>query len=79
MRKSTVVATCLVKSGFTSDIESAEVTVKGIFENEFPDQDFHKWNTVIPKMAAQQIIDGAGGASRINVKKCIEALWKTVP
>lgn len=76
MRKSTLISTCLVNSNFFRKMEEAEVAVNNIFQTEFPSQSFHAWNTNIPDTTANNIIKSVGRASRINVKKFIEDLWK---
>lgn len=76
MRKSTVIATCLVNSNFFRKIEEAEASVQNIFRAEFPHQSFQAWNRNIPDITANNIIKSLGRASLINVKKFIEDLWE---
>jgi len=76
MRKSTVIATCLVNSRMVEDIEGAENAVKSVFQDEFPKHKFQEWNSNIPDKTANNIINAVGKASRINVKKFIEDLWE---
>jgi hypothetical protein len=74
MRKSTIIAQCLVNSNMFRKIEDAEWRVQSVFEDEFPQQEFAQWNTEVNDASANQIIRNVGGASRINVKSFIEYL-----
>ena len=75
MRKSTVIAKCLVNSNIIGRLEDAERSVQQVFLNEFPNSDFFVWNQNINEKAADDIIRNVGLASRINVKKFIQELW----
>ena len=75
MRKSTVIAKCLVNSNMIGRLEDAEHSVQQIFLNEFPNSNFSEWNQDINDKAAENIIRNVGRPSRINVKKFIEDLW----
>jgi len=75
MRKSSVIAHCLVNSNIIRNLNDAEDAVRGVFNQEFPDQDFNKWNANINDSVAANIIGGVGRASRINVKKFIQDIW----
>jgi hypothetical protein len=75
MRKSTVIAQCLVNSKMIASLEEAEHAVRVIFNQEFSDQDFNDWNQNMDDATAASIISTVGRASRINVKKFIEDLW----
>lgn len=76
MRKCTVIAQCLVNSDMIKPLKEAERVVRNIFHEEFPDQDFDKWNENLNDTAAENIVKAVGRASRINVKKFIEDLWR---
>ena len=76
MKKSTVIATCLVNSDMIRDVATAESVVLNVFQDEFPKHNFQKWNSNIPDKTAENIINSVGRASRINVKKFIEDLWE---
>ena len=75
MRKSTIIAECLVNSGMIERIEEAESAVQQIFIEEFPKADFTQWNQEIDDNTAKNIIRTVDRASRINVKLFIEDLW----
>lgn len=75
MKKCETIANCLVNSGFCKEIETAELSVRKIFESEFPEENFAKWNSSLSHAASQGIINGVGRASRINVRKFIQDLW----
>ena len=44
MRKSTVIAICLVNSKMISSLAQAESAVRKVFEDEFVARDFFEWN-----------------------------------
>ena len=75
MKRSTLIATCLVKSNMIARLEYAEQCVQQTFLSEFPNADFSEWNHEINKIMAEDIIRRVGPTSRINVKKFIEDLW----
>lgn len=75
MRRSTVIAKCLVNSDLITRLEDAEARVRGVFIDEFPQAGFNRWNREMDDRVAQRIIDNVGRASRINVKMFIEDLW----
>lgn len=74
MRKSTLIATCLVNSRLIPNIEDAESSVKADFTDNFPHLNFNLWNEEVSDDFAQNIIKIVGKASKINVKKFIEDL-----
>lgn len=74
MKKSTLIATCLVNSSFARNLEEGEHSVRRIFAEEFPARDFAKWNTDVDDKFAQNAIKTVGRASRINVRSFIDDL-----
>ena len=75
MRKSTIIASCLVNSSMISRLEDAESTVRQVFQEEFSGSRFSEWDQEIADQVAMQIIGNVGRASQINVKRFIEDLW----
>ena len=75
MKRSTLIATCLVKSNMIARLEYAEQCVQQTFLSEFPNANFAEWNHEINEITAESIIRRVGPTSRINVKKFIEDLW----
>jgi hypothetical protein len=75
MKKSRVIATCLVNSSMFNRLEDAEHAVRGVFLAEFPKAIYTHWDREISDQTADQIIKSVGRASMINVKKFIEDLW----
>jgi hypothetical protein len=75
MKRSTLIATCLVKSDMIARLEYAEQCVQQTFLSEFPNSNFSEWNHDINEETAEDIIRRVSRASRINVKKFIEDLW----
>jgi hypothetical protein len=74
MRKSTVIAQCLVNSNMIRSLEEAEHAVRRVFDEEFPGQNFVQWNSNLDDAYGEQIICNVGRASRINVKCFIDDL-----
>jgi len=74
MRKSTLIAHCLVNSRMYTKLEDAEARVRNVFESEFPNQNFVKWNSDIDDKFAAQRIKDCGVASQIRVNLFIEEL-----
>jgi hypothetical protein len=80
MRKSTVIAKCLVNSRMINSLEEAEHAVQRVFGEEFPQRNFEQWNLVVQDEYGAQIIRNVGRATTINVKSFIEDLSEhTVP
>ena len=75
MKKSTVIAKCLVNSNMIDRLEDAKNSVRQVFQSEFPNSNFTKWDQEIDDQAAENIINNVGRASRINVKTFIEDIW----
>lgn len=75
MRRSTIIATCLVNSDMIQRIEEAECAVQQVFIEQFPKADFSQWNREIDRDTAKNVIRTVGRASRINVKLFIQDLW----
>ena len=75
MKKSSVIANCLVNSNIIKRIEDAENAVQRVFHDEFPNSSFLEWNHEVDDKHAENIIKNVGRASRINVRKFIEDLW----
>lgn len=71
MRKSTVIAICLVNSKMISSLAQAESAVRKVFEDEFVVRDFSEWNVDMSDQVGQSIIQSVGRASRINVRRFI--------
>ena len=61
MRKSTIIATCLLNAGIVLDMESGEALVLTTFQQHFPDDSFERWNgDVDPAKAAHIVSERAG-------------------
>ena len=75
LKKSAIIATCLVNLNIFRRIENAENAVQNVFLDEFQGADFHSWNRDISDKTAEEIINAVGCASKINVRKFIEDLW----
>jgi hypothetical protein len=74
MRRSTIIATCLVNSGMISRLDDAEAAVAFHFREDFPDCDFAEWNREIDDRVAEDIIGNVGRAMTINVVSFIKEL-----
>ena len=75
MKKSTIIATCLLNSKIAQSMNSAEQMVRSTFAREFPERNFNDWNKNIDDRAGEQIIKSVGKASMINLKNFILDLW----
>jgi hypothetical protein len=72
MKKSTVIATCLINSGVTSHpLPSVEASIKQSFKEDFQDMNYEQWNTNLPDDVANDIIQQFGGKYRIDVRQMI--------
>lgn len=75
MKKSTIIATCLVNSNIIGRLEDAEHSVQQIFRSEFPNASYADWNQDLDEATSEKVISAVGRASQINVRKFIEDLW----
>lgn len=74
MRRSTIIASCLVNSKMIDRLEIAEAAIRYHFSEEFPQASFERWNREVDDDAARRIISNVGHAMTINVKRFIEDL-----
>jgi hypothetical protein len=74
MRKSTLIATCLLNSKFITDMAFGEQKVKEIFTHMRPKADFDKWNTFVSNSVAQSFIERGRNADTIRVHSFIREL-----
>ena len=58
MKKSTIIATCLVNSSMICSLEDAEYAVQKIFKEEFLALSLEVWNADFPENVAKHIITG---------------------
>lgn len=59
MKKSTVIATCLLNTRMITQLADAEAAVERVFGDEFPDEDFAHWNQQVSSQVSENIISGA--------------------
>jgi hypothetical protein len=72
MKKSTIIATCLINSGRTShSIIDVEKSVEQTFKEDFSGMNYQQWNTNLPEADAQRIIKEFGSAYRIDIRQFI--------
>jgi hypothetical protein len=71
MKKSTVIATCLINCGSRHGIKEIEQSIQSTFREDFPGLNFQQWNTDIPEPAAQGIIRDFGGSYTIDIRQFI--------
>lgn len=74
MKRSTIIATCLLNSRMVNRLEDGEQAVRNVFQDEFPSDNFHDWNRDVEQSTADHAINTVGRASRINVAKFIDHL-----
>ena len=75
MKKSTVIAQCLVNAGMTLSILSGEREVERVFVNEFGDESFDWWNGHVADSIAQKLVRNTGPATRVHIDRLIQDLW----
>lgn len=74
MKRSVIIATCLLNSGIVPRLEDGEQAVRTVFQDEYPGEQFPDWDREVDQSAAAHVITTVGRASRINVAKFIEDL-----
>ena len=75
MKKSTVIATCLIHSGITAQpLADVEESIQQSFNEDFRGLDFHQWNTHLTETEAKRIIKEFGSSYRIDVRQFIQDL-----
>jgi hypothetical protein len=74
MKKSTLIATCLINCGSTYAIREIETSIEQTFREDFPQMSYGQWNTVLPMPEAQHIIKQFGTGYRIDVRQFIHDL-----
>ena len=79
MRRSTIIAKCLVNSNMYTRLEDAESHVNQVFEKCFPGEDFVAWNLNVDDPAAENVIQTVGKAVSISVDLLILDLWDEMP
>ena len=73
MRKTELIAHVLINAGFNATLEQTELKVRHTFEEEFPDADFHRWNSNVPN--GEDMVKNIGKQDRVNVRLFIQDLW----
>ena len=79
MRRSTIIAKCLLNSNMYTRLEDAESRVNQVFEKCFPGQDFLAWNLNVDDHDAENVIQTVGKAVSISVDLLILDLWDEIP
>ena len=74
MKKSVIIANCLVNSGFFDTINLAELAVEKIFFDESKEGEYSDWNANVTDSYGKNLIKNVGRASKINVSKFIDDL-----
>ena len=74
MKKSTLIATCLLNSSMVTSLQLGEQIVRDAFDESFEGREFSDWDAPLPDKTAMSIINGVGRAMRINVRKFIADL-----
>jgi hypothetical protein len=69
MRKSTLIATCLLNSKFITDMAFGEQKVKEIFTHMRPKADFDKWNTTKNKAKKEAMTYEMWKMKKLDIKK----------
>jgi len=72
MKKSTIIATCLINSGHTShSLANVEASLEQTFREDFSGMNYQQWNTNLAEVDAQRIIKEFGNAYRIDIRQFI--------
>jgi hypothetical protein len=75
MKKSAVIATCLIHSGITSQpLADVEQSIEQSFKEDFSGLNYQQWNTHLPEADAQRIIKEFGSSYRIDIRQFIQDL-----
>ena len=74
MKKSTVIATCLINCGSTYSIMEIEHSIEQAFKEDFAGTDYYQWNTELKDEEATNIIRQFGYGYRINLRQLISDL-----
>jgi hypothetical protein len=72
MRKSVVIATCIINSGVTTHpLPTVEAAVMKTFKEDFSNMNYERWNEDLPEAVAKDIIQQFGTNYRIDVRQLI--------
>jgi hypothetical protein len=74
MKKTTVIATCLINCGSVYSMREIEGSIEQTFKEDFPGVSYHQWNTDLPERDAASIIGQFGAGYRINIRQLIADL-----
>lgn len=74
MKKSTVIAQCLVRNRAADSVEEAEKIVRRLFASEFSVLDYNDWNRDISEERANAVTCISKDASTLNVRQLIRDL-----
>ena len=74
MRKSTIIATCLLNAAAVADMESGEALVSTTFHQHFPEASFDRWNVDVDGAKAAHEVSARSGEV-IHVAQFITELW----
>ncbi|WAS56226.1 hypothetical protein MK974_24310 [Burkholderia ambifaria] len=75
MKKSEIIANCLVNMDIGMNPADAETRVQQIFAEEFPNESYLRWNADVDDALAHDLIKRVGRASEIKVRLFILDLW----
>ena len=73
MKRSTIIATCLLNSNMAKSLDDGEAIVRSVFAEVYPYTDFAKWNENVRDSAASIIIKSVD-PSTIQVGRFIKDL-----
>jgi hypothetical protein len=79
MRKSTIIATCLVNSRAFSSLPDAEAAVRVDFRHAFPEENCADWNGDVDPDTAASIIRQFDRSPPPNVRQFIDELRHVAP
>ena len=76
LKKSTVIALCLINGRIIYRMEDAQEVIRRIFADEFPGESYDVWNGEVSEVAAQELIRSVEARGyRLDVETLIRELW----
>lgn len=74
MRKSTLIAKCLVTGGHVSEISDGELITESYINQEFPQLDFNEWNIRLTPIQSERFLEKVNFSSPIQLEKLVQEL-----
>ncbi|WP_367680754.1 DNA-binding protein [Candidatus Fukatsuia anoeciicola] len=75
VKKVSIIAKCLVNTKIFTEMATAELLIKKIFNDSYSEHSFDEWNTKVSELSANRIIAQVATASKVRVRNLIQELW----